>query len=106
MWRLMRGRIRWICGVRRNRRFELALATLLVCLVAGRKSMAQTVPGAVRAVGLKVDAAAEPLGIDDPAPRFTWRLEASRSGVQQTSYHVAVSTSGPGQRQSVVWDSK
>ncbi len=52
----------------------------------------------------------EPLGIDDPSPRFSWRIEADRGGVHQTAYRVVVATSatsaerahGPG----VIWDSK
>ena len=68
--------------------------------------MAATTP---RVVGLRTDAAVEPLGIDDPSPRFSWRIEADRAGVHQTSYRVVVATSaasaerahGPG----VIWDS-
>ncbi len=64
---------------------------------------------APRIVGLEADAAVEPLGIDDRAPRFSWRIEADRPAVHQTTYRVVVATSatsaarahGPG----LVWDS-
>ena len=52
---------------------------LLVAAGLGQGSNAKAPAGAaVRVTGLKTEAASEALGIDNPKPRFTWRLEASR----------------------------
>jgi alpha-L-rhamnosidase len=61
---------------------------------------------AVAVVGLEADAAAEPLGIDNPSPRLSWRLDASRRGVLQTRSQVVVATD-PAllPAQADVWDS-
>ncbi len=40
----------------------------------------------------EVNGAGEPLGIDDPSPRFTWQTASSRRAVVQTSYRVFVAT--------------
>ena len=67
-------------------------------------------PAAVRVTGLRTEAASEALGIDNPKPRFTWRLEASRPGVQQTAYRVLVATTvaaaAAGQGAGLLWDSR
>ncbi len=88
-------------------------AGLLVAIgfVWTRAGLAQAPPTAagIRVVGLETDAAPEPLGIDDGTPRFTWRLEASRSTVEQQSYRVVVATSSDaaaaGRGAGLVWDS-
>jgi alpha-L-rhamnosidase len=41
---------------------------------------------------LKVEHLQRPLGIDEPAPRFTWRLDDNRQGARQTSYRILVDT--------------
>jgi alpha-L-rhamnosidase len=51
-------------------------------------------------VRLRTNAAAEPLGIDTPLPRFSWALESQRRGVMQTAYRVRVT-----QGRAEVWDS-
>ncbi len=87
----------------------LVLAIFAVTSVAVLRAVAQPAPP-VRVVALETDATAEPLGIDDPAPRFTWRLEATRPAIRQTAYRVIVATSeqaaAAGQREDLVWDSK
>ncbi|MCA1808543.1 MAG: glycoside hydrolase family 78 protein [Lentisphaerae bacterium] len=35
---------------------------------------------------------AEPLNIDDPAPRLSWRMEAARRGVRQSAYQILVAS--------------
>jgi alpha-L-rhamnosidase len=55
---------------------------------------------------LETDAAAMPLGIDDPAPRFTWRLTGV-GDIHQTSARVMVATRADLLRSGAadVWDS-
>jgi alpha-L-rhamnosidase len=62
----------------------------------------------VAAAGLTVNAMAEPLGIDDIAPRLRWRLESRRRGTAQSAYRVSVA-SEPGrltEGRVDVWDSR
>lgn len=49
-------------------------------------------PAPIRITGLETDATANPLGIDDPAPRFTWRIEGEGRGIVQTNYRVLVAS--------------
>jgi len=42
---------------------------------------------------LRVDNLRTPLGIDDPAPRFSWQLRDSAQGAKQTAYQVDVASS-------------
>ena len=48
-------------------------------------------PNPPAVVGLETDAAPTPLGIDDPRPRFTWRVTGS-GDVRQTSARVLVAS--------------
>ena len=56
---------------------------------------------------LQVDNLKEPLGIDDPAPRFSWQLRDSTHGARQTAYEVDVATTAVGLAQTKpdVWTS-
>jgi alpha-L-rhamnosidase len=58
-------------------------------------------------VGLQVDNLKTPLGIDDSAPRFSWRLQDGARGAKQTAYQVQVASSPEQLRQgnADVWDS-
>ena len=47
---------------------------------------------ALGVVGLETDAASEALGIDDRAPRLSWRLESTHRGVTQSSYRLLVAS--------------
>jgi len=42
---------------------------------------------------LQIDNLKNPLGIDDPAPRFSWQLQDSAHGAAQTAYEVTVASS-------------
>ena len=61
----------------------------------------------VRVVRLETNAAASPLGIDTPNPRFSWALESALRGVMQTRSRVLVASRPdllrPGEAD--VWDS-
>lgn len=58
--------------------------------------------------GLKSDHLENPVGIDNPAPRLSWKIEDQRTGAKQTAYQILVGTdsvsvlSGKGDQ----WDSK
>ncbi|MBO0947965.1 glycoside hydrolase family 78 protein [Fibrella sp. HMF5405] len=43
-------------------------------------------------VGLQCEHLVNPIGLDAPAPRFTWRLVDVRKGAKQTAYHLLVGT--------------
>src|SRR3954452_18367659 len=77
-------------------------------LVAACAAALMTCAPAQAAVsGLEVDAAAQPLGIDDATPRFSWRLEGSARGVRQRAYRVVVATTAAKAAAGTgdVWDS-
>lgn len=42
---------------------------------------------------LRCEYAANPLGIDTPRPRFSWRLDHDERGQAQTAYHILVASS-------------
>ena len=58
--------------------------------------------------GLKSDHLENPVGIDNPSPRLSWKIEDQRTGAKQTAYQILVGTdslrvlSGKGDQ----WDSK
>ncbi len=56
---------------------------------------------------LKTDDLANPLGIDDPAPRFSWQMRDSRTGARQTAYEIEVAESETTLQtgKADVWDS-
>lgn len=58
-------------------------------------------------VELRVDGLSTPLGIDDPAPSFSWQLRDPERGARQTAYEVLVATAPALLRQGKadVWDS-
>ncbi len=67
---------------------------------------AQTPATIAGAVELRVDNLKNPLGIDDPAPKFSWRLLDEAAGARQTAYEVMVATSPEllTQGKADVWD--
>ena len=68
---------------------------------------AQQPPNTVGPVNLQADNLVTPLGIDDPAPRFSWQLHDPASGARQTAYEIQVATSAQqlGEDRSDVWTS-
>lgn len=44
----------------------------------------------VRLTGLQSDHLETPIGVDNPTPRLSWRMDDSRQGAKQTSYRVLV----------------
>ncbi len=66
--------------------------TRLLCLVCacvlGRIAFA-----GIAAVGLRCEYLVDPLGVEDRAPRLSWRVESSERGQRQTAYRILVATS-------------
>src|SRR5215204_6190036 len=74
----------------------------------GADAAVMTAPlDAVTLARLEADAAPEPLGIDDPAPRLSWTLAGARRGVRQQAYRVLVASRPELAREgrADVWDS-
>lgn len=55
----------------------------------------------LRLTDLRTEHLVNPLGLDEPAPRFSWKLADTRTGAAQTACQLEVSA-----RDSVVWDSR
>ncbi|MEX2634887.1 MAG: family 78 glycoside hydrolase catalytic domain [Balneolales bacterium] len=57
--------------------------------------------------GLKTNANPHPLGLDDPTPRFSWRLESSSVGVMQYAWQLLIATDPELLRTGLpdIWDS-
>src|SRR5947209_16526968 len=70
----------------------LKLTTGFALVLASLLSLAQPKPARGPAE-LRVDNLRTPLGIDDPAPRFSWQLRDSAQGARQTAYQIDVSAS-------------
>ena len=70
----------------------LKIATTFALVFASLLSLAQPKPARGPAE-LRVDNLRTPLGIDDPAPRFSWQLRDSAQGARQTAYQIDVSAS-------------
>src|SRR5579871_3515967 len=90
-------------GAEMNRRGMMwALAPILVLVMCAGTATAANGP-----VHLQVDNLTTPLGIDDPAPRFSWQLNDPTRGAKQTAYQVQVASSADLLRvgRSDVWDS-
>ncbi len=68
---------------------------------------AQKAASAAGPVELRVDGLKTPLGIDDPAPRFSWQLNDSARRARQTAYEVLVASRPTLLRKGKadVWDS-
>jgi alpha-L-rhamnosidase len=67
------------------------LACLFTCCMTGTAvfSIAQS---PARVADMQTEYLQQPLGIDAPHPRFTWRLEDNRNGAAQTAYRILVDT--------------
>src|SRR4030095_7914900 len=88
------------------RTFVAAIITATLILPSAHAFNFAAAP--IEVTGLETNATAQPLGLDDPTPRFTWRLNSSTRGVVQKQYRVLVA-SRPGlvkEGQTDVWDSR
>jgi alpha-L-rhamnosidase len=74
-------------------RNALILSALCGFALSAVSSVAQQAPKESGPAGLQVDNLETPLGIDDPAPRFSWQLWDPERGAKQTAYEVLVASS-------------
>ena len=65
----------------------------MVLSVAAGPAFAQQAATTTGPVELRVDNLKNPLGIDDPAPMFSWQLRDAEPGAKQTAYEVLVASS-------------
>ncbi|MBQ7823943.1 MAG: hypothetical protein IJ338_07205, partial [Bacteroidaceae bacterium] len=65
------------------------LIYLLACFVIGLQSCADH----SELEQLKVNRAENPLGIDTPNPRFSWKITSEKRGAAQTAYRILVASS-------------
>ncbi len=88
---------------------RLVLLALLIALTrspsVSHPAIAQS--NSITVVALETNADTEPLGIDDRAPRLSWRLQAATRGVRQRGFRVLVATTPDKLREELadVWDS-
>ena len=75
--------------------------------IAALPSAAQMGTAVAGPVELQVDNLPSPLGIDDPAPRFSWQLHDPARGAKQTAYELLVASQAAFLKGSkaVLWDS-
>src|SRR5215469_13221111 len=61
----------------------------------------------IQIVDLRCEYKVNPLGIDSPAPRLSWRLEGSGRGIAQNAYQIRVADSEAALRagKKLLWDS-
>ena len=68
-----------------NAKARCAVAAFCIFAFAGIPVLAAAGPAQLR-----VDNLVNPLGIDDPAPSFSWQLNDPARGAKQTAYQVDV----------------
>lgn len=92
------------CGAR----IVAALSMAAVFSVARAQEPSTPSAGAPRApVNLRVEHRVRPLGLDEPAPRFSFELDDPRRGATQSAYELAVGTDPQalGRDEAVLWTS-
>ena len=79
----------------------------LVLSVAAGPAFTQQAVSTTGSAELRVDNLKNPLGIDDPTPKFSWQLRDPAPGAKQTAYEVLVAASPEllAQGKADVWDS-
>ena len=87
----------WICSI---------ACSISLC-VAAFPVYARNAASAARPVHLRVDNLKMPLGIDDPAPQFSWQLRDPARGARQTAYEVLVASTEAllARGRADIWDS-
>lgn len=77
------------------------MKTFLLLLFIALPGLAQ-----VRVVDLTCEHRINPIGLDEPTPRFSWKLTGPGRNVSQSAYQIDVATSPKFAGSSVVWSSK
>ena len=80
----------------------VALGFLVATMLPAAKAASFTGP-----VQLRVDNLSTPLGIDDPAPRFSWQLQDQARGAMQSAYQIQIASRAEllTQNKADLWDS-
>src|SRR4029079_4775593 len=92
-----------------SRTWRLVFGLAVTVALASQASLhASSQPSSLTVIQLETNAAADPLGIDDSAPRFSWALKSERRGISQTAFRVLVASKPELAREgrADVWDSK
>lgn len=86
-------------------RFRFTRILLATALLASPLSAATG--AGIGPTSLQVDAASEPLGLDNPHPSFSWRLTDPAQGARQTAYQIRIYSKSPTSAtgKSDIWDS-
>lgn len=71
----------------------IKISTLVVVMLLCVVAKAATSPSDYAAYDLRCDNLREPLGLDNVAPRFSWKLRSALRGDVQTAYQVQVASS-------------
>lgn len=68
--------------------FRTWLPGIVLCMLVSAPAAAQR----LRITALQVDYLQHPIGLDNPHPRFSWKLESQQRGTMQQSYELRVAT--------------
>ena len=58
----------------------------------------------MKAIDLKCEHLTDPVGIDEPAPRLSWRLDSKRSGACQTAFRIVAASAPERLTDPDLWD--
>ena len=90
----------------RSRSTLLVLPAALVLVVtSGGAALAAPKGGGVRVLSTTTEYGERPLGLDDPAPRLSWRLGSPERNQSQSAYEIHVASSPAKLATGDVWDS-
>ncbi|RSN44480.1 glycoside hydrolase family 78 protein, partial [Actinomadura sp. WAC 06369] len=80
-------------------------SALLLAVTAGGTAPAAADPGGVRVASTTTEYGDRPLGIDDPRPRFSWRLASPARNRSQSAYEIRVASAPSRLASADVWTS-
>jgi hypothetical protein len=88
-------------------KLRLLVVVALLAFPFSAVGSAGAAPARLTVAGTQVDNTTNPLGMTDPKPKLTWKLDSPVNGERQTAYRVIVASSAAllGNRIADVWDS-
>lgn len=91
-----------------NRKQIVALAITAFISISQCGIFASSYSNAIEISNLETNATTQPLGIDDPTPRFTWKLLSDKRSVSQKHYRILVASKPQlvKEGKADLWDSK
>ncbi len=66
---------------------------MVLQLFAGIDIKAEAAENTLKVTGLECEYTVNPIGLDVPKPRFSWKLESKENSVLQASYRIMASSS-------------